>query len=135
MSDPLPAGSPHPWHIVGAVGNTAWHPAVDHWAPVLTMEDRPRDWRWQGARHKVHYRATSYKRTSHLSEWASSQGQPSSAFRPLWPFRISLAFSFPICKTATLLPYLWNCDNELINESTDAVSDSDVTEPRPGWGA
>lgn len=35
---------------------------------------------------------------------------------------------------ATLLPYLWNCGNELINESTDAVSDSVVTELSPGWG-
>lgn len=65
MSEPLPAGPPHPRHVIGAAGSTAWHPPVDHWAPVLTMGDRARDWRWQGARHKVHSRATSYKRTSH----------------------------------------------------------------------
>lgn len=50
--------------MIGAVGNTAWHSPVDHWASVLTMGDRARDWRWQGARYKVHSRATSYKRTS-----------------------------------------------------------------------
>lgn len=61
----MPAWAPNPWYMVGVVQNITWLAPVDHWTPVLTMGDRARDGWWQGARYKVHSRATSYKRTSH----------------------------------------------------------------------
>lgn len=136
MSEPLPAGSPHPWHMVGAAGNTAWHSPVDHRAPVLTMGDRARNWRWQWTGHNVHSRATSYKRTSHLSEWASGQGEPSSAFRLLWSSRVSFfGLPFPHVQNGILPPNQETVTiNELINESTYAVLDSAMTEPNPEEG-
>lgn len=65
VSESMPAWTPNSWYMVGVVQNTTWLAPVDHWAPVLTVGDRARDWWWQGARHKVHSRATSYKRTSY----------------------------------------------------------------------
>lgn len=76
MSGTLPAGCPCPWHVVGAGVNTAWHPPVDGQAPVLTMGDRAGDWRRQGARHKVHSGATSYKRTSHYQSGLLARVSP-----------------------------------------------------------
>ena len=71
------------------------------------------------------------------SEWASGHGEHNSALGSSgssgW---VSLAFNFPIYKMAIPLPVLpsQETNNELTHESTDAVSDSAVTEPSPGWG-
>ena len=108
---------------------------MDGQAPVLTMGDRAGDWRRQGARHKVHSRATSYKRTSHHESGLLAmvsvtlpqavlvlQGEflwPSISPSTKWQYR------FPYCQIRKLTI------NELIHESTDAVPDSAVTEPNP----
>jgi hypothetical protein len=101
VSEPLPTGSPHPWHMIGALGNTAWHPPEDHRAPVLTMGDWARDWRWQGARHKVHSRTTSYEKTSqYQSRFLSrvSTALPSGSSAP------------PECFCGLCFPHLQNED-------------------------
>ena len=132
----LPAGRPHPRHMVGAVVNTAWHPPVDGQAPVLTMGNRAGDWRRQGARHTVHSGATSYKRTSHhqsrlLATVSATLPQAVLVLQGefLWPSippSTKWQYHFPYCQVRKLTI------NELIHESADAVPDSAVTEPNPG---
>lgn len=99
------------------------------------MRDRARNWRWQWTGYNVHSRATSYKRTSHLSEWDSTQGEPSSAFRLLWSSRMFFWASVSPCtKWQYFLQIKKLTINELINESTYAVLDSAMSEPNPEEG-
>lgn len=133
MSEPLPAGPSHSPNMVGAVRNIAWHPPMDHWAPVLTMGIRARDWRWQRARHKVHSRATSYKKTSHYKSWLLarvSAALPSSNSCP--PGEL---LCFPMYKKGIALPLPSDSEivttSELINEPTDDVSDSGTAVTKP----
>lgn len=70
------------------------------------MGDRARAWRWQRARHKVHSRATSYKRTSHGQSGLLARVRAALPSGRGSLGGVSLGFSFPLCKTAYHFPYL-----------------------------